>query len=82
MAATTDYQGIALIIGAVGVAIPSIVTSFLAVINNIRGAERDKSLKVIHDLVNSQSEKLNAMSEAKGFAEGGEAERAKNTPAR
>ena len=82
MAVTTDYQGIALIIGAVGIAVPSIVTSFLAVINNIRGTERDRNLKVIHDLVNGQSEKLNALSEAKGFAEGGNAERAKNEPAR
>jgi hypothetical protein len=70
--AGTDYQGIALLIGAVGVAVPSIVTSFLSVISLARQKE-------IHDLVNGQSAKINAMSEAKGFVEGGNEERARPT---
>ena len=74
-----DYQGIALIIGSLGVAIPSIVAAVVSVIALNRGVARDTKMAQIHDLVNGQSAKLNALSEAKGFVEGGNAERANPT---
>ncbi len=74
-----DYQGIALIIAALGVAIPSIIGAVVSVIALNRGTARDTKMAQIHDLVNGQSAKLNALSEQKGFVEGGNAERAKST---
>lgn len=79
MAAPTDFQGIAEIIGAIGISFPSIVAAIISIINLNRGTDRDVKLTQIHDLVNSQSEKLNRLSEAKGFEAGRDAERANPT---
>lgn len=77
-----DYQGISLVIAAVGVTVPSIITAIISLIALVRGSARDVQMTKIHDLVNGQSAKLNAMAEAKGFVEGGNEERARPTPPR
>ena len=79
MTGGTDYQGIALVIAAVGVAVPAIISAVVSMISLNRGVARDTKMAQIHDLVNGQSAKLNAMSEAKGFIEGGNQERASPT---
>lgn len=73
--ADINYQGIALIITALGSAIAAI----LSAITLSRGNARDGKLQEIHELVNGQSHKINAMAEAKGFVEGGNEERARPT---
>jgi hypothetical protein len=80
MSGETDYQGIALVIAAVGVAVPSIIAAIVSLMNLNRGNVRDEKMAQIHDLVNGQSLKINAMSEAKGFREGMDQERANPTP--
>jgi hypothetical protein len=79
MAAGFDYHGASELTLAVGVAFPSIVAAVVSVINMRNGMARDKKMVQIHDLVNGQSARLNALSEAKGFAEGANAERANPT---
>lgn len=80
--AGTDYQGIAEVIAAAGIAVPSILGAIASFINLRRGDKRDTKMAEIHELVNGQSAKINAMSEAKGFREGGDEERARPTEPR
>jgi hypothetical protein len=70
-----DLHGIAEIIVALGITIPSIIGAVQSYRNGSKIAE-------VHELVNGQSAKLNAMAEAKGFVEGGNEERARPTPAK
>jgi hypothetical protein len=67
MTPLADYQGIALVLGATGGLLTVIVGTGLQVAMFIRqgrqlrdGVARDAKITQVHDLVNGQSERLNA----------------------
>lgn len=74
-----DYQGIALVIAALGVAIPSIIGAIVSVIALDRGRQRDTKLDNIQRHVNGMNEAIKAGARAEGVLEGGNAERANPT---
>lgn len=72
-----DSQGIALILGAVGILITTVGTFIVSMVTlfrqgraDQRSTERDTKIAQVHDLVNSQSEKLNRAIEAGALARG------------
>lgn len=82
--AVIDYNGIAVLMGAVGVFATTITTAVLQIITVVRqgrehtanarreiqGLNRDKTLETIKTNVNGLNEKIAVTAEAKGKAEG------------
>lgn len=88
MSAAVDYQGIAILVGALTVSVTSIGGFVLTAIAVVRqgqmqqaGVARDKTLAEVHNLVNGQSKKLEELSFQAGVAQGGKDERANPTVA-
>ena len=79
MAGTIDYQGIAEVIAALGVAIPSIVSAVNSVISNRRSARNEAKLNIIQTHVDGMNQMIAKGSHAEGVIEGGDAERANPT---
>lgn len=65
-----DYHGIAEVIGAIVVGIPSITAAVISLVNLRRSARRDSKIEEIHGLVNGQSQQLNALNYAAGVVAG------------
>ena len=70
MTESTDFIGIAALVGAVTVSITSVGGFVLTALTFVRQRERDAKVEIIHTLVNSQSEKLNAAIKTGALAEG------------
>jgi len=68
----SDYIGLATLLG-------SITSSVVAVVGLWRGRERDKKLAIVHDLVNGQSKKIEALTFQAGEISGADKERAAPT---
>lgn len=75
----TDLNGVAAIIVALGVAVPSIVGAWVSVLNLRNGKVRDTKLAQVHDLVNGQSERLEALTFKADEVSGADKERAAPT---
>jgi hypothetical protein len=65
-----DYQGIAIVIGAVGVFITGIGTFIGQMVGLARMGKMAATTDLTHNLVNSQSEKLNKAIEARALSDG------------
>lgn len=65
-----DYQGIAIVIGALGIAVPSIISAGLAVMSFIRQGHIETTVVATHDLVNGLSGRKDDAIERAAFAEG------------
>ncbi len=74
-----NYQGIALVITAVGVAVPSILGAIVSVVSLRRGNARDIKLDSIQTHVNGMNKLIAAGARAEGVIAGGDAERANPT---
>lgn len=88
MSATVDYQGIAILVGALTVSVTSIGGFVLTAIAVVRqgqmqqaGVARDKTLAEVHNLVNGLSDKREAAAIKEGKQIGKDEERANPTVA-
>lgn len=70
--AAFDYQGVAILLGAITVFITGIVTSILTILTFNRQGARDRLAQETHDLVDGVSSKLEAATTKAAFAEGKE----------
>ncbi len=70
MVAISDAQSIAILIGAATTAITTLGTLLLQIRQAFKGRERDEKIAQVHDLVNGQSEKLQAAIQLGSFADG------------
>ena len=76
MAGGIDYQGISLVIAAVGTATASVVGAIVSVVSLIRGNRRDVVMAEIKKHVNGMNQMIAAGARAEGVIEGVAAERA------
>ena len=75
MQAHIDYEGVAILIGALGTFVTVIVGTTLQIISFFRGTRRDEHLAQLTTLVNGQSHALNEAVRVGAFSAGKEAGR-------